>query len=343
MPSYGPSAWGAEETRHFYELTPDRILDAVEACGLRCTGRSMALNSMENRVYQVEIEVDGPVSNPSDCFRVVKFYRPGRWSEEQIKEEHLFLSDLVEDEITAVAPLPLDDGETLARLPHANIHYAVFPRVGGRLVDELADDSIEQLGRLIARVHNVGARRKANARIRLDPATYGIENLRYLVDSGLIPDSVRERYRDTVEGVCNVTEPWFAAATYQRIHGDCHVGNVLWRDSTAFLVDFDDMVVGPCAQDVWLLAGGQDTFGRQQRELFVSGYEELRDFDRATLRLIEPLRALRFVHFSAWIARRWEDPSFQRVFGDFGSERYWFEQVSSLQEQLGLIQEIAWG
>jgi Ser/Thr protein kinase RdoA (MazF antagonist) len=327
-------AWGSAETRFFYELTPDRILDAVESCGLRTTGRCMALNSMENRVYQVEVEVDGEPENPSDAFRVVKFYRPGRWSREQILEEHRFLLDLVEAEIPVVAPSVFPDGETLARLPDVEIYAAVFPRQGGRIPDELGDPELERLGRLLARLHSVGATRQAEHRIRLDPETYGRRSLAYLAESDALKEPIASRYASLVGSICDTAGPWFEGVSYQRIHGDCHLGNVLWGMDGPFLVDFDDMVVGPPVQDLWLVTGGDDAEGMRKREVFLAAYEEFRDLDRGTLRLIEPLRALRMVHFSAWIARRYDDPAFRRIFPDFGSERYWFEEIEALQECL---------
>jgi Ser/Thr protein kinase RdoA (MazF antagonist) len=336
-------SWGEAETRFFYALTPDRILDAVEACGLPCTGRCVALNSMENRVYEVEIDLDEAPANPSERFRIVKFYRPGRWTEEQILEEHRFLRDLVDDEIPVVAPIALAGGSTLAKLDDLEIRYAVWPRIGGRVPDELSDEQAQQLGRLIARVHSVGARADAHARIRLDPATYGREDLAYLLEAGALPPSARDAYRVLVENICALSEPWFENVAYQRIHGDCHLGNVLWGRDGAFLVDFDDMVRGPCVQDVWLLVPGNDDVAERRRTKLLEGYEQLRDFDFASLRLVEPLRALRVVHFSAWISRRWDDPAFKRVFTDFGTERYWFDEIAVLQEQLALIQDRAWG
>ena len=188
-------------------------------------------------------------------------------------------------------------------------------------------------------MHAVGAERQAPSRVRLDPQSYGLDDLASLLEADVVPPGLRDRYRMVVERLCEITASWFERAAYQRIHGDCHLGNVLWGRDGGFLVDFDDMVRGPCVQDLWLLVPGRDEAARQQREILLSAYEQLRELDRASLRLIEPLRALRIVHFSAWIARRWSDPAFPRIFPDFGSERYWSEELSTLQELLGLIQD----
>jgi len=336
-------AWGSAETKFFFELTPERILDAVEASGYRCTGRCLTLNSMENRVYEVELELDEGVvlKTPSERFRIVKFYRPGRWSETQILEEHQFLRELNDAEIPAVAPLPFSDGKTLHRIAEIDIWYTVFPKVGGRSPDELKPDQLEQIGRLMARMHNVGAAKDAPHRILLNPASYGQENLNYLLESGSLPVDIRDRYKQLVEDICRIVEPWFAKTKVQRIHGDCHPGNLLWGTEGAFFVDFDDMVRGPCVQDLWLLVPGRDEESNRQMNQMIAGYEQMREFDWDSLRLIEPLRALRFIHFSAWIAKRWNDPAFTRTFTQFGTPRYWHEQVSDLQEQLELIQALS--
>ena len=335
------SAWGAKDTQFFHALTPDRILDAVEkSTGLRCTGRAMALNSMENRVYELEIELEKAPDTPSERFVIAKFYRPGRWSPEQIREEHQYLVDLVADEIPAVAPLTFQDGDTLHKLEDAALYYAVFPKVGGRSPDELDDEQLARAGRLLARVHAVGKVRAAPHRIPLDPATYGTENLRYLLDLKLIPVTVVNAYRDTVEELVSYVTPWFNQTPVQRIHGDCHMGNLLSGRDGMFFVDFDDMVRGPVVQDVWLLIPGRDDYAQQKLRILLDAYETMHPFDRRQLRLIEPLRALRFVHFSAWIGRRWQDPAFPRAFSQFGTERYWQEQLADLREQLQIIQEI---
>jgi len=323
---------GSSGTRFFHGLTPERMLAAIEAEGLRCTGRCLALNSLENRVYDVEIELDQTPASPSDRFRVVKFYRPGRWSREQILEEHSFLLELASREIPVVAPELFGGDRTLGEIADLGISFAVFPRARGRLNDEISEEDATQLGRLIARVHAAGAQRGASSRLRLDVATYGRDNLAFLLEAGVIPAAYRDRYRSLVEMVCDRSEPWFEDTQQQLIHGDCHLGNVLWGRDGAMLVDFDDMLVGPCVQDLWLLAAGRDGWARARRLALIEGYEEMRDFDRLSLRLIEPLRVLRLVHFCAWIARRWEDAAFPRTFPDFGSDRFWVGQLEAIQE-----------
>ncbi len=328
------SGWGEATTKYFFELTPDRVLDAVETAGIRCTGRCQPLNSFENRVYDVEIEASEEVPPHR---RVVKFYRPGRWSREQILEEHLFLADLQAQEIPAVAPLPFPDGTTLHTSP-TGIHYCLFPKVGGRAPDELDDESFRRVGRLLARIHQVGRSREAKHRIRLTPDTYGIANLEFLLARNLIPAEFRERYENAAREICAHVRPWFAETRVQRIHGDCHLGNLLLgnvgisreKSMNWFFVDFDDMCVAPPVQDLWLLLPGRD---RQKLEVLLEGYEEIGEFDRVSLRLIEPLRALRFIHYTGWVARRWDDPAFPQAFPQFGSYRYWKDETEDLERQ----------
>jgi Ser/Thr protein kinase RdoA (MazF antagonist) len=333
--------WGSKATQHFFALTPGHILDAVERAGFHCTGRCLALNSMENRVYEVEIEVDDPraLRSPSDRFVIVKFYRPGRWSWDQIQDEHDFLFDLVDADIPVVAPKQRDDGHSIFEDEHLGLMYTLFPKIGGRSPDELDDESCQRVGRLLARMHGIGAIKPADHRIRLSTESYGVSNLKWLIDSGSIPVDIRSRYQKAVESICDMTAPWFAAARLQRIHGDCHLGNLLWGANGPFWVDFDDMVMGPPVQDLWLMIPGRDDEAQRKLNLTIAAYETMRPFDRETLRLIEPLRALRFVHFAAWIGRRWEDPSFSRAFPQFGSSRWWGEQLLDMEEQQLIIRE----
>lgn len=320
-------------TQFFFELTPERVLDAVERLGVRCTGRVMALNSMENRVYEVELDLDeAPLRDRWEAYRVVKFYRPGRWTKEQILEEHQFLLECQEAEIPVVAPLVFPNGETLAHVEGAGIFYSVFPKVGGRMLDEMSDSQLRQIGRLLARLHGVGARNPFAHRMALTIDSYGRSNIAYLQENKFIPASVEAHYMGLAERIFSACAPWFAQTATQRLHGDCHIGNLLWSASGCSIVDFDDSLTGPCVQDLWLLTPGRDAASHAQREHLLEGYEMMRSFDRTSLRLIEPLRALRMIHFTAWIARRYEDPAFKRVFVDFGSEVYWREQLIALQE-----------
>ncbi len=325
------SSWGDSTTKFFFELTPDRVLDAVETAGIRCTGRCQPLNSFENRVYDVEIEWEGE-GKPraaSDAHRVVKFYRPGRWSREQILEEHSFLADLEAAEIPAVAPIKFLDGSTLKTL-ESGIHYCLFPKIGGRAPDELDDEGLRRVGRLLARIHGVGRAKTADTRVRLSPDSYGIANLEYLLEKNLIPEEFRGRYEMAAREICALTREWFLETKYQRIHGDCHLGNLLFGSSGWFFVDFDDMVMAPPVQDLWLLLPSRD---RQKLEVLLEGYEEIGEFDRTSLRLIEPLRALRFIHYTGWVARRWDDPAFPLAFPNFGSYRYWKDETEDLERQ----------
>jgi Ser/Thr protein kinase RdoA (MazF antagonist) len=331
--------WGEEQTKYFFELTPERILNCVERLGEKCTGRVIQLNSMENRVYEVELDSD-PVRSI-----VAKFYRPGRWNEQQIREEHQYLQELVEDEIPVVAPL-LISGESLFTDPDSKIMFAIFPKVRGRNPDELNTEQLTRLGRLLARIHVVGGRSPNKARLSLTPDQYGRENLRYLISSKSIPNDIAPTYKKVAEEICALSDGLFSGVASQRIHGDCHFGNVLWgriplgeelSPEGFFLVDFDDTLMGPPVQDIWLLAPGRDKFGVSDRDVLISAYEEMREFSNKTLKLIEPLRALRFMHFSAWIARRYQDPAFIKAFPNFGTREYWTGALGDLNDQLELI------
>lgn len=328
------------DARAFFELTPERVLRAVEAAGLRCTGRCLALNSFENRVYDVELELDDdaePARPPGANFRVVKFYRPGRWTPAQILEEHAFIRDLREAEIPAVGPVEFPDGGTLRAESESGILYSVFPKQGGRSPDELAPDQLRRIGRLLARMHVVGARRPAPHRLRLDVDTYGRANLEYLLKNSWIPVDFESRYRRAAEAIFAQVEPWFGGVETIRLHGDCHLGNLLWSSDGPYFVDFDDLVIGPPVQDLWLMMPGRDDEARRQWDALLEGYEEMREFDRRSLRLIEPLRSLRLIHYAAWVARRWDDPAFPRAFPEFNSHRYWRDQTEDLEQQLRVI------
>lgn len=314
----------------FFALTPERVLDAVEVGGRRATGYAFALNSLENRVYEVELE-DGERL-------VAKFYRPDRWSREAILDEHAFLAELLEDELPVVPPIELSVGETLGTIASEDggIFYACFPKVRGRPPEDLDEAQLHRLGRLIARLHTTGSRRAAPARPRLTVEHYGESSVRLLLDSGFIPDSLRPRYSDIARSVldaCAAAFNEFPDLEWPRIHGDCHLGNLLWGQSGPFFLDFDDFLAGPAVQDLWLIAPGVDEEAHAQRLALVEGYEQMRDFDRRTLRLVEPLRSLRILRYAAWIAQRHRDPAFQRAFPDFTEYNHWQREIRALEDQ----------
>lgn len=314
----------------FFALTPERVLDAVEVGGRRATGYAFALNSFENRVYEVELE-DGERL-------VAKFYRPDRWSREAIADEHAFLAELHAEELPVVPPIDLGGGETLGTVgdDSGGILYACFPKVRGRPPEDLDEAQLRRIGRLIARLHLVGGRRAAAARPRLTVDYYGTASLRLLLESDFIPDSLRPRYAGIAErviGECEAAFLRFPDLETLRIHGDCHLGNLLWGKDGPFFLDFDDFLAGPAVQDLWLIAPGLDDEARRQRLALVEGYEEMRAFDRRTLALVEPLRALRILRYAAWIAQRYRDPAFQRAFPDFEEPNYWLREIRALQDQ----------
>lgn len=329
--------WGNKETEYFYKLTPEAIMDAVELYGLKPTGRTLPLNSMENRVYEIEIENDD-AKTVSENFVVSKFYRPGRWSMEQIKDEHIFLKDLIASEIPAIAPIE-HNGETVFKHDESGLFFCLFPKKGGRHKDELKDEEVEILGRTLARLHTVGRQKKSEHRVELTPQTYGLGNLQMIEEANVLPSHLRETYPALVKQIVEMITPHFKDKPLQRIHGDCHWGNVLWDEEIPFFVDFDDMVRGFPVQDIWLLIPGRDQEAIQKRNLLLSAYEEIADFDYSSLKLIEPLRTLRYIHFSAWITKRWEDPSFKAAFPHFADGSYWDVQAADLQEQIRLIDQ----
>ena len=311
----------------FLSLTPETVLAAVEAGGLRCNPVCYPLNSFENRVYEVEL---------ADRTRVVaKFYRPGRWSEEQIREEHQFLDDLAADELPVCTMRPFPDGGTLRQIE--GIWYSLSDRRGGRAPDELDDDAARRLGMLVGRMHNVAVRRPSEHRLHLNADTYIRDNVDWLAEHGTLPPHVRDRYFDTAFAIADLADRMMERVPAHRIHGDLHLGNVLFRDGLLRVLDFDDMVVGPAVQDLWLALPGRDEWTLRQREVFLEGYEQFRAFDRTTLGLIEALRGLRIVHYAAWLAKRWHDPAFPAAWPQFGTPDYWDRETEDLIEQLAVI------
>jgi Ser/Thr protein kinase RdoA (MazF antagonist) len=315
----------------YQDLRPDDIIDSVESLALPCDGRLLALNSYENRVYRVGIEGAPPV--------VAKFYRPGRWTDGAILEEHAFTEELAEAEIPVVAPVR-KDGATLHF--HGAFRFAVYPCHGGRApeLDDLA--LLRQLGRLVARIHLIGTRGSFRERIRLDLESYGESSRAFLLEAGFIPDDLTEAYEGICEHAFAGIENCFQRAgqpRYFRLHGDFHPGNVLVLGEQLHIVDFDDTLSGPAIQDLWMFLSGDRAEQTPQLAELLGGYTEFRPFDPAELHLIEALRTLRIMNYAAWLARRWEDPAFQIAFPWFNSDRYWDEHVLALREQAALMEE----
>ncbi|HEY5994478.1 MAG TPA: serine/threonine protein kinase [Gallionellaceae bacterium] len=315
----------------YADLTPDCVLNALEALGFRCDGRLLALNSYENRVYQVGIEDGAPL--------VAKFYRPGRWSDVAILEEHGFVQELAGREIPVVAALEID-GKTLHHF--AGFRFALFPRHGGR-APELDDrDTLEWMGRFMGRIHAVGALKKFQHRPALDLASFGTQPRDYLLAHDFIPQDLLAAWSSVslqaLEGVRHCFERAGDAALI-RLHGDCHAGNVLWTDDGPHFVDFDDSRMGPAVQDLWMLLSGEREDRVRQMTDVLAGYEDFHEFDERELHLIEALRTLRLVHYSAWLAQRWDDPAFKQAFPWFNTQRYWQDRVLELREQIALMQE----
>ena len=337
----------AEAAVGYADLTPQQILDALDAVGLRGDGRIIQLNSFENRVFQIFLE-DGRAV-------VAKFYRPGRWSDAQILEEHAFALELAAAEVPVVPPLILAradgaielrlqpaDGPTLATLLAAVpiYRFTVAARCAGRAPELEAPQVLRRLGRFIGRLHAVGSRRPFLHRHAIDPWRDATQARDALLTGDFVPESQRASWRSTCDAAIGALSAAFAGMTpaaVLRLHGDCHLGNVLWRDEGPHVVDLDDACMGPAVQDLWMLvAGDASTMATQLREL-LAGYREFRDFDDRELTLIEPLRTLRMLRHSAWLAARWTDPAFPVAFPFFGSAAYWSEQTTQLREQLEVM------
>lgn len=321
----------ATPSHAFHGLGPDTVLDALENLGLYGDGRLLALNSYENRVYQVGIEQSSPL--------VVKFYRPQRWSDAAILEEHEFVASLRATDIPVVAPLRIH-GSTLHH--HLGYRLAVFPRQGGRAPELDAPGTLEWLGRLMARIHLVGAAGQFVERPAIDVHTFGDVPRDWLLAHAAIPVELRESWAaisaQALEGVRRCQQRAGDVRTL-RLHGDCHPGNLLWTDAGPHFVDFDDSRTGPAIQDLWMLLSGERSERVRQLADLLAGYEEFREFDARELHLIEALRTLRLLHYAAWLAMRWEDPAFPAAFPWFGSVHYWQDRILELREQVALMQE----
>ncbi len=309
----------------FHSLTPETVLSLVEkALGIKCTNLCRPLNSYINRVFEL--------AGQDGAGLVAKFYRPGRWSAAALQDEHDFLADLLAAEIPVIGPCTLIDGTTLAT--SGAIHFAVFPKKGGRSFDEFSDDQWLQLGRLLGRTHAIGSTRSPKDRIIMAPDKSTRQQIDYILQGDFVPIDLREPLRTLTDAIINEITPLFRGVEMVRIHGDCHFANLLNRlDESFFLIDFDDMAVGPPVQDLWMLLPGYREESLPEIELFLEGYETFRAFDRRTLRLIEPLRAMRYVHFITWCAHQVAEDGLSRLAPNFGSHEYWQQELRDLSEQ----------
>lgn len=318
-------------TAPYAALTPDLILNAIDSLGWHTDGRLLALNSYENRVYQIGIEGGSPL--------VAKFYRPGRWSVGAIVEELAFSAELVEAEIPVAAALSAG-GSTLHQ--REGFRFAVFPKLGGRAPEFEDRSTLEWMGRFLARIHVVGGRRTFEFRPTLDIASFGEEPREFLLREGFIPSDLAPAWRSIVDLALAGVRHSFARAgmlNALRLHGDCHSGNVLWTDAGPHFVDFDDSRMGPAVQDLWMLLSGEREARQRQLGWILAGYRQFRDFDLRELHLVEALRTLRLIHYAAWIASRWHDPAFPAAFPWFNTQRYWQDRILELREQVALMDE----
>ena len=316
-------------TASFDNLTPDRILDAIESgMGCQLTGLTSPLPSYINRVYELE-SVDGERL-------IAKFYRPGRWNKSALQDEHNFLLDCTADEIPVVAPLELSDGWTIGE--YDGILYSVFPKRSGREMELHSEEGWLRLGRLIGRIHSAGSQRVAENRLQMHPETTTLPEIGTLLDGGFLSSYQAARFKDVTNRIVEIALREFDGVELQRIHGDCHRANILERpDEGLMVIDFDDMVMGPAVQDIWLLLPGHANDTRHEINLILEGYEQFMDFDDRQLRLIEILRAVRIIYFLSWCSTQVDDFKFQSNFPDWGSEMFWQREVSDLEYQYHAI------
>lgn len=318
-----------DQAQDFYLLTPDQVLDALESTGLEPEAALLPLNSYENRVYQFR--------DYDQIKYVAKFYRPHRWSDQQILEEHKFTLELADQEIPVVAPLAFN-GKTLFQ--HGGFRFAVYPCRGGRTPDLDNKDTLLWLGRFMGRIHLLGEAKLFENRPTIKLEDFGHRSVNFLLESDFIPTHIFEAYKTITSQILEKCESIFSSygeIESIRLHGDCHPSNVMWTDDGPHFVDFDDSRNGPSIQDLWMLV--TDNSSRFQWDTLIEGYEDFREFDDRQLKLVEPLRAMRMLHYSAWLAQRWQDPSFQFNFPWFNSNRYWEEQVLALKEQFADLLE----
>ncbi|MBA2648896.1 MAG: serine/threonine protein kinase [Legionella sp.] len=316
----------------FDKLYPNAILDAVESIGFHCSGSLLALNSYENRVYQIGIEEAPPL--------IAKFYRPHRWDLAAILEEHQFSLELVEHELPIIAPLIINN-QTLHH--HNDFKFALFPRRGGHPLELDNSEQLEWMGRFIGRIHRISACKPFEHRIQLNTQSYGQDPYEYLIDHHFIPDYLKSNFCKTVELALQKIKHIFEVVGHVdqiRLHGDCHAGNVLWSDSGPHIVDLDDCLMGPAIQDIWMLLSGETTQMDVQLEKILQGYCEFHDFNFRERHLIEVFRTLRMIHYSGWLAKRWADPAFPLNFPWFNTPVYWQNHLMNLNEQIALLDQI---
>ncbi len=314
-------------------LDPNLILSAVESVGYQCSGFLSALNSYENRVYQIGIEESAPL--------IAKFYRPSRWSDAAILEEHQFAHELLQQEIPVIAPLINTNGESLHH--YQGFRFALFPRVGGHALEVDNLEHLEWMGRLLGRLHAVSACRPFEHRITLDIQSYGYQPYQFLIDHHFVPEHIKTNYCRIAETALQKVHDCFqfvGATPIIRLHGDCHAGNILWNPNGPQLVDLDDCLMGPAIQDIWMLLSGNAHDVNLQIRCILDGYHEFYDFNYRELKLIEALRTLRMIHYAGWLAKRWEDPAFPQNFPWFNTSRYWEDQLTHLHEQTCLMEQV---
>lgn len=322
----------------FGELSPDAILDALEGIGLQCDGRILALNSYENRVYQIGIEDAEPL--------VAKFYRPQRWTDAAIIEEHQYTLALAAEEIPVVAPSLGEQGQSLYQ--QGAYRFALYPCRGGRAPELDNPDQLEQMGRFVARIHALGATQVFEHRPTLDIQQFGVQAREFLLSHDFLPTHIREAYESLSQDLIEQVQLCYTRAgevQYIRLHGDCHPGNILWREQMPHIVDFDDARMGPAIQDLWMFLSGDRAYMTARLADVLEGYTQFYEFNPSELYLVEALRTLRMIHYAAWLASRWDDPAFPLAFPWFNTVRYWEEHVLSLREQRALLDEppLVWG
>ena len=326
-----PTPNSGDDATPYASLTPERILSAVESVGIDCDGGLLALNSFENRVWQIGVHGAAPV--------IAKFYRARRWSDEAILEEHRFTRELAEDEIPVVAPL----ARAGCSLHHwHDLRFALFPRRGGRAPEFDDVEVLTWIGRFLGRIHVVGARARFAHRPTLDAASFGRAPIDTILAGGVVPPELVLRWHTFAEQALAAVEDCYRRAGDVgdlRLHGDCHAGNLLWTPDGPHFVDFDDARNGPAVQDLWMLLSGDEHSMVRQLDHVVEGYQTFRDFDPAQLHLVEALRTLRLLHFAAWLTRRWSDPAFPPAFPWFADGRYWQDHILALREQVAAMSE----